>query len=423
MLIIDREGEYMFHPPGSYYQAIEAMEITDAMLSWMNAHRDDDTMKLRMRYRESDDAGKIAFMILQIECRRKAAKKLPELVSNPRIVFPTSLSVEQCTSELLAREHSLLISEGDRVLDLTCGLGIDAFAICSRASGVVAIERDKGVAQAVEINAATLGITNITVVNDSCEEYLSRCCRLFDCMFVDPARRGEMGQRLYALGDCSPDIVSLLSMIRQHSPRLIIKASPMLDIWQVMSELSPLTAVNVYGTTRECKELVLILDFDRSSCPIKVSAITVGHGFRDEVVFDGLYDSESCNYRLPVVGDYLYEPYPAVMKTGCFNQLASKFGVAKLQRDTHLYLSSSIVDGFPGECFVIDEIIPFSSKEIKAFKKRRERMNVATRNFRIKAEQLKKQLAVIDGGDKMLFGVTLADNSAAMIIAHKHLLQ
>lgn len=56
------------------------------------------------------------------------------MLANDDFIFPTSLSAEQCTSELLARFHANLVPDNGVVLDMTCGLGIDAFHIAGKVS-------------------------------------------------------------------------------------------------------------------------------------------------------------------------------------------------------------------------------------------------------------------------------------------------
>lgn len=68
--------------------------------------------------------------ITQIECRRKAKKKLPELAE--KIAYPTDVSIEQCSSEILAKFHADLFAGCDAVVDLTCGLGIDRSTLRNR---------------------------------------------------------------------------------------------------------------------------------------------------------------------------------------------------------------------------------------------------------------------------------------------------
>ena len=87
--------------------------------------------------------------ILQQECRRRASRKLAATLLCPDFRFPTSLSAEQCTSDEIARIHADMVQPGASVLDMTCGLGIDAFHIARRASSVIAIDINHDVAGAV----------------------------------------------------------------------------------------------------------------------------------------------------------------------------------------------------------------------------------------------------------------------------------
>ena len=91
--------------------------------------------------------------ITQIECRRKAKKKLPELAE--KIAYPTDVSIEQCSSEILAKFHANLFAGCDAVVDLTCGLGIDSFYIAQQTKSVVSIDAAEIVTSAVKHNMQT----------------------------------------------------------------------------------------------------------------------------------------------------------------------------------------------------------------------------------------------------------------------------
>ena len=93
--------------------------------------------------------------ITQIECRRKAKKKLPELAE--KIAYPTDVSIEQCSSEILAKFHANLFAGCDAVVDLTCGLGIDSFYIAQQAKSVVSIDAAEIVTSAVKHNMHKFG--------------------------------------------------------------------------------------------------------------------------------------------------------------------------------------------------------------------------------------------------------------------------
>ena len=140
--------------------------INDNIVKWIEEHRNDDTTKLRLSCRKKEDASTYEFAIMQIECRKKASKKLHNTLQSPYFVFPTALSAEQCTSDDLAKFHSTLINAGETVLDMTAGLGIDAFHLAKKAKHITAIDLNEDVAQALSINANLLNIDNFIGIND-----------------------------------------------------------------------------------------------------------------------------------------------------------------------------------------------------------------------------------------------------------------
>ena len=154
--------------------------------------------------------------ITQIECRRKAKKKLPELAE--KIAYPTDVSIEQCSSEILAKFHANLFAGCDAVVDLTCGLGIDSFYIAQQAKSVVSIDAAEIVTSAVKHNMHKLGINNVSVVNDFAESYLDKVKNPFSAAFIDPSRRltDDRNSRTYAIKDTVPDLNLIIPLQFHH---------------------------------------------------------------------------------------------------------------------------------------------------------------------------------------------------------------
>ncbi|MBO7540292.1 MAG: SAM-dependent methyltransferase, partial [Bacteroidales bacterium] len=104
-------------------------------------HAADDTAQLMLQRHRYPDVD-VAFAVQQIEGRRKARAKLPELASNPDFVFPPKLNLEQASSELTADYKARRFVEGKTVIDITGGLGIDSLFFARRAKKVVYIEQN-----------------------------------------------------------------------------------------------------------------------------------------------------------------------------------------------------------------------------------------------------------------------------------------
>lgn len=244
------------------------MDISQTLFEWVRANANADPAALWLKY--AGKQGRLDFneAIIQIECRRKFGRKLGDTLSSfADFYFPSVLAGEQSSSDILADYHASLVPEGMTVVDLTSGLGIDVLHMAKRASSVVAVERTPALVEALRYNSRGLALGDVvTSVCADCIDYIDRCVaegRRFDMAFIDPARRAADGGRLYALADCSPDVVALLPKISQICNMLVIKASPMLDIAHTAASLQRTpVSIAAAGTAAECKELVITVLFE-----------------------------------------------------------------------------------------------------------------------------------------------------------------
>lgn len=399
---------------------IAGHQVDAAMFSYIARNRDADTCKLLLKDEPSLSFDK-SFAVLQIECRRKAKDKIPFLLRHDNFLFPKALSAEQCTHEAVAHFHSSLFSFNDHVLDMTMGLGVDDYYISQCVQEVTAIELDKDIAAVGSYNFAFLA-PNVKVVNADSVQYLNQldAGKRYDAIFIDPARRGDDGKRVFGFASCQPNVLELLPIIAQHTSRLLIKASPMLDLTQSVRDLGEhLADVWAVSVKNECKELLFKLDFSKPSLAVTLHALN--HDGRAWHRFTaGANDVTPASDRArPMAGEYLYEPNASIMKLGCYSAVEHAYGVSQLAQNSHLMASSSPIPDFPGREFMIVDIIPFKGKEIKSISKRYPHLNIATRNFRLSAEALKQRLRVQDGGNTYLFATTLADGEQVLIVCDK----
>lgn len=204
----------------------------------------------------------------QVKNLQKCRAKLPSYFAVQAIV-PT-LAYEQSSSEECALRKCL---EGESVLDLTCGLGVDAFALSKRFKRVVTIERNEMVAAVARENFKRLGADNVEVVTSSAEEYLASCTEHFDWCFSDPDRRGTKGEKLVRLEDCSPDVVALMPTLQRVAGRICVKCSPLFDVDEAF-RLFGNCSVETVSLSGEAKEVNIYID---RSVP-RLTAIAIGIG-------------------------------------------------------------------------------------------------------------------------------------------------
>lgn len=388
--------------------------LTPEEIKWIDANRTADCARLRLASRGDSRRG---WLITQIECRRRAAAKIPAETACEAFVFPHALSAEQSTGDLAAAYHAALVPEGSTVLDMTAGLGIDAFHVARRASAVTAVDINADAAEALRLNAAALGLDNVEpVCADSVEWLAGNSGRHFDVIFIDPARRGADGARLYALSDCAPDVTAILPLLLERCGRLIVKASPMLDISAVVKEVGHGCDVVALGTVHECKELVITVPGSGLRGAVTVTGDGDAARFEFTQADESAADAPTADAR---AGDILYVPWPSAVKSGAFNLLALRHGVAAIACDTHLYVGPGPADDrFPGDAFAIIEVTGADKRSLRALRERYpDGMSVSVRNFTMTAVALTARLKLPENSDRRLFAVRDAAGSQRLIVA------
>ena len=116
---------------------------------------------------------------------------------------------------------------------------------------------------------------------------------------------------------------------------------------------------------------------------------------------------------------FLYSPNASVMKAGCFDLLAERFGVKPLHQNSHLFVSDKEVDGFPGRGFMIERITSMNKRELKESLPGITQANIAVRNFPMSADELRRRLKLRDGGDVYIFATTVENVGHRLFICRK----
>ena len=371
----------------------------------------------------------------------KVARKLPEWAAVDGIEIPSALALEQCSSSVTARFKAGLAASTLRsgqlplktsdcvgplpsddgplpltvprvarfsgavaadvspeaarlttVLDLTGGLGVDSWAFSQVAERVVYYERDAGLAAAAERDFTRLGADNIEV---RCETVTPETdLPEADLIFADPARRSATGRKVFLLEDCTPDILTLLPLLLQKAPAVLLKLSPMADLTMLSERLGPaLREIHVVEHDGEVKELLCLLcrrsDFhplhplkgdgtqiidarvrQRTPAEPEIAVVRLASGGAGapcgqnkrprsaaETPAGGILpagapnpailrfnpreerDAEAVYAASVEPGETLLEPCPALLKAGAFRLPCKRWDLRKLAPSTHLYLS------------------------------------------------------------------------------------
>lgn len=365
-----------------------------------------------------------------IQGRAKARTKLPLWHAEPCLVYPNSLSLEQCSSQATALYKRRFVNSGDIVADLTGGLGVDSWSLSMTASAVDYYERSEELCECAGNNFRILGRDNIAV-SCICTDlrFLSGTAPdRYSLIYIDPARRGKNGSRVYSLKDCEPDITSLRHELLRIAPRVLVKVSPMADIRALVAELPETAEIHVLSHNHECKEILILMlrgmHMDPDEIPVTVAEPDSGECPSEEpsafrFTLREEKDAEAVFAVPSEIGGYLYEPSPGLLKSGAFKLPAVRFGLRKISASTHYYTGDSVHAGFPGKIRKITEVLPFNRKVTGDFRKAHPECSVTCRNFPMTSEQLRKRLGTSESSTVRALATTLSDGSRAIILTEQ----
>ena len=374
-----------------------------------------------------------------IESRNKLSKKVPEWYSETSLVYPNTLSAEQCSSSATAlykADLALRIAgEKGRVADLTGGLGVDSWAFAQKVGSVLYNDSNVSLALAATHNFRCLGLSNVSVGSaEVTPSSVSGIVQDFhpDLIYLDPARRSKDGRKVFMLEDCSPDVVGLLPDLFLNCRNVLLKLSPMADISLVSEKLNRsyeagleasgkdgwngnwVREIHVIAIGGECKELLVWMDREwKGACSLTCC---------EDGDILSFSESETTGSKpvLPesVDAGILFEPGKSLTKAGVFNAVCGKFGMVKLARSTHLYTFKDVMTREEtlsrleslrpfGKIYDVVEILPMNKASFKEVKKNYPRSEVSARNIPLASDELRSRLGVSSGEDAHIFGARI----------------
>lgn len=403
------------------------MEWTPELCDFIQRHIDDDTSDLLLAARKYQGVD-VPFAVEQIEARKRLKGKLPEWYALSDLIMGGRVPAEQCSSELAAR-YKRSIVEGESLCDMTGGMGVDFWYMSEGMERAIYTERSDSLCEVARHNFQVLKDGTHPEAEVRCGDGRMLPVPSVDVIYLDPARRAGDGSRVYAMEDCEPNVVEWQDALLQHARTVLVKLSPMVDITDVLRKLKGVREVHIVGVKNECKEVLVKQSLSPAdSCDEAGSKVVKTFHCVDflssgkiECVFP-LVEETAVPLTDNGVKRYLYEPDVTLMKAGVFGSLCARYAVQQLAADTHLMTSDVLVTDFPGRIFEVTEKMPFSSKLIKRIKRQCPQANIATRNFLLTADELRKRTGIRDGGDVYMFGVKVRDEGEQLLLCRKQCL-
>ena len=412
----------------------------EKLTAFVQEHIADDLTRLVLDRKKWPDID-LDLAVSCIQSRRKLKDKVHDWYMNPELIFPVSLSAEQCSSTatgIYKAELALNIAANIpfRLADLTGGLGVDSWYFSQKASQVWYHEMQEKLCTAAKhnfqkLNAENIFVRNIISTPETIEEIISDARP--DIVYMDPARRGEGGKKVFLIEECTPDVLTLKEQIFKHCRHILIKLSPMADITMVCSRLgSACREVHVVAYGGECKELLIWMDreWNREYSITAVEISRLASLARNDSIAtlsskdtpllsrDTLLSSRAQSRDL-----FLFEPGKALMKAGFFDLIRDYFGIEKMGVSTHYYLTDdeSKVEDLKkfGKVYSIISIQPLDKRTLKAAGKEYPHSEVTARNIPMDTETFRKKLGITSGDDAHIFGLKSDSLGNLLIIGNR----
>ena len=239
------------------------------------------------------------------------------------------------------------------VVDLGCGIGLDALALVETGMHVEAIELDRLTAAVAGANAVATGHADrLSVTHGDVTELSSTQLQRYDAAFADPARRRN-GRRLARPESWSPPLSWVLDLPFSD---LGVKVAPGLDHERV----PPDTEFAVVSVGGDVVEAALYRGAPRAHGVLR-SATVLPSGAH---VTDA--DLPTGSPAIEPVGRYLHEPDGAVIRAGLVAAVAHQIGGWLIDPQI-AYVSSDEPARSPFlTSYEVLEVMPFSLKRLRA---------------------------------------------------------
>lgn len=363
-------------------------------------HLNDDINTLALKFKSINQTEfNINLVLDTILNIKKGRNKLPFLTSN--YCWLPAKSYEQASSELTAYYKSLLFN-GDSVLDLSGGLGVDDIAFSKVFSTVFSLDSDEELNEIVKHNFKKIGINNIERLTVFAEDYLANITSKFDLVYIDADRRPAANSKKFLLSDCTPNIIELLPQLKLITNQLLIKLSPMVDLNYCKTEIENIKEIHVVALKNEVKEVLLLINFSKNnSTIIKAVNIINEQNIQEFSELNSFFiETNESNENT-----HFYEPNASIIKANLSTNYAQSLGLKMIALNSNFFVGHELIENFFGRSFKIVESFPFSKSTLKSYLKKKGivKANINKRNFPINEAEIAKQFDLKTGGDEYLF--------------------
>ena len=372
--------------------------------------------RLQQELREEYSPEIVRAALTLIDNRRRAVSKF----RRPNQMWFDPVGLEQATSESVARYKAQRFAGS--VSDWCCGIGMDSIALGLQGCDVQSVDWREANCLRTDWNAEAFGVSDriTTLATD-----VRSVDRSTDWVHIDPDRRSKSGQRFMRVEDCEPDLEFLLGMMPSFKGGAI-KLSPASNFGGKFID-GPIE-IELISLNGECKEATIWFGDLAGEDSFRATCIREAHSTNaaaDLANADGQRSSVSSIAADPLsawtqvnpIGEFVYDPDPAIVRSGLVDVLGEQLGMWRLD-DAEEYLTSDQLVASPFvQAFRVVHNLPNNDKEIRrAFRAGSYgQVEIKCRHIPIKAELVRKKLPLNGNGPIALIYTRQAGKARAVI--------
>lgn len=353
----------------------------------------------------------VSAALTQSKLRLKARDKFGPFAAS--MLF-TSAGLEQATRLVVAARHASRYDKAGvkHVADLGCGIGADAMAFAGMDINVLAVDANETTAAVATMNLrhfphASVHHGDVTVLDMG-----ELADAGIDGLYFDPARRTSSGKRVFDPYRASPPL-DFIESCADKIDATGVKVAPGID-HDIIDDRWQAEWVSVDGDLVEAglwHGPLKIPGVKRSALLLSTtSGIPAFH----------VWDAGMPDTPVGDVGEFLYEPDDALIRSGLIGQAAADIG-ARLVDPTIAYLTTDDDRPTPlATQYRVRNVMPFSVKRLKSYVKEHG-IGIATikkRGVSTTPEQLRPQLNLKGDNEATIVMTRVAGKHTAIICDH-----
>jgi hypothetical protein len=352
----------------------------------------------KLRKRHPPELAKAALETVLLRAKARDKFSLAD-----RLYF-TREALEQSSGELVSGYRAGRFVGFNLVLDLCCGVGMDAVQLALAGRGVYGIEADPLKAAMANANAAACGVTGRMIVQVG--DVLTGPIPNAQAVFVDPSRRaGE--RRVLDPEKYVPPLGAVLDRLRLGAP-VAAKIAPGVAQLHLGRYDAEAEFVSAGGELKEC-----VLWFG----PLRTAA-------RRATVLPGPHtlaaDEVTPDPPPSGVGAVLYDPDPAVIRAGLLPLLAEQLGAVPVDHGVAVLTGPAAVRSPFADAYTVEHAAPFHVGKLRDYLRARHvgRVTVLKRAVDLDVNEVTRKLKLEGDGHRVLV-LTRSLGKQVAVVAEK----